>query len=77
MALLRLGIDGGRCTVQPMEAIWTEPQNEDPLSRANELENIVDELDEKVADEREAKGVPGRPSDRGRWTCVSENEPPD
>ena len=56
----------------------TEPQNEDPLSRANELENIVDELDEKVADEREAKGVPGRPSDRENApTRVSENEPPD
>ena len=42
----------------------TEPEKEDPLGRANELENIVDELDEKVAGEREAEGVPGKPSDR-------------
>lgn len=56
----------------------TEPQREDPRSRANELENIVDELDEKVANEREAEGVPGKPSDReGAPTHVSENEPPD
>jgi hypothetical protein len=57
----------------------TEPEKEDPLSRANELENIVDELDEKVADEREAKGVPGKPSDRedAAATRVSEDEPPD
>lgn len=55
-----------------------EPRKEDPLSRANELENIVDELDEKVAGEREAEGVPGKPSDReGAPTRVSENEPPD
>jgi hypothetical protein len=31
----------------------TEPEKDDPLGRANELENIVDELDEKVAGERE------------------------
>ena len=56
----------------------TEPQREDPRSRADELENIVDELDEKVANEREAEGVPGKPSDReGAPTHVSENEPPD
>jgi hypothetical protein len=57
----------------------TEPEKEDPVSRANELENIVDELDEKVAGEREAKGVPGKPSDRENapTTRVSENEPPD
>ena len=56
----------------------TEPEKEDPLSRSNELENIVDELDEKVADEREAKGVPGDPADRENApTRVSENEPPD
>jgi hypothetical protein len=57
----------------------TEPEKDDPLSRANELENIVDELDEKVADEREAKGVPGKPSDRENAanTEVTENEPPD
>ena len=56
----------------------TEPEKEDPLSRSNELENIVDELDEKVADEREAEGVPGNASDRENApTRVSENEPPD
>jgi hypothetical protein len=56
----------------------TEPEHEDPLSRANELENIVDELDEKVANEREAEGVPGKPSDRDNTTTrVTENEPPD
>jgi hypothetical protein len=56
----------------------TEPENEDPLSRANELESIVDGLDEKVANEREAEGVPGKPSDRENTaTRVTENEPPD
>jgi hypothetical protein len=56
----------------------TEPEKEDPLGRANELESIVDDLDEKVADEREAEGVPGKPSDReNAATRVSENEPPD
>jgi hypothetical protein len=40
----------------------TEPDKEDPLSRAQELESIVDELDEKVAGEREAEGVPGKPA---------------
>jgi ribosome-binding protein aMBF1 (putative translation factor) len=56
----------------------TEPEKEDPLGRADELESIVDDLDEKVADEREAKGVPGKPSERENTaTRVSENEPPD
>jgi hypothetical protein len=56
----------------------TEPEKEDPLGRANELESIVDELDEKVAGEREAEGVPGNPSDRANAAPrVSENEPPD
>jgi hypothetical protein len=56
----------------------TEPEKEDPLGRANELESIVDELDEKVAHEREAEGVPGKRSDReAATTRVSENEPPD
>jgi hypothetical protein len=64
---------------EPNGSDMTEPEKEDPLSRANELENIVDELDEKVADEREAKGVPGKPSDRenAAATRVSEDEPPD
>jgi hypothetical protein len=56
----------------------TKPEKEDPLSRADELEDIVDELDEKVADEREAEGVPGKPSDREDVDIrVSEDEPPD
>jgi hypothetical protein len=56
----------------------TEPEKEDPLGRADELESIVDELDEKVADEREAEGVPGKPSERENTAPrVSENEPPD
>jgi hypothetical protein len=56
----------------------TEPEKDDPLGRADELKNIVDELDEKVAGEREAAGVPGKPSDReDSPTRVSENEPPD
>jgi hypothetical protein len=56
----------------------TEPANEDSLSRAVQLENIVDEMEEKVADEREAEGVPGKPSDRENVDVrVSENEPPD
>jgi hypothetical protein len=50
----------------------------DQLSHAEELESIVDELDEKVAHEREAEGVPGKPSEReGAPTRGSEDEPPD
>lgn len=56
----------------------TEPDNESPLSHAQELESMVDELDEKVADEREAEGVPGKPSEReAAPTRVFENEPTD
>jgi hypothetical protein len=52
--------------------------DKDPESRAQELENIVDQLDEKVAREREAEGVPGKPSDReGAAVRGSESEPPD
>lgn len=55
----------------------TEPDKEPP-SHDQELESIVDRLDEKVADEREAKGVPGKPSDREQAaTRGSESEPPD
>jgi hypothetical protein len=58
----------------------TEPDNE-PLSRTEQLENIVDELDEKVANEREEEGVPGKPSDRENADRVGsealEKEPPD
>jgi hypothetical protein len=56
----------------------SKPEKEDPLSRANELEDIVDELDDAVAEEREAEGVPGKPSDReGITPRVTEDEPPD
>lgn len=55
----------------------TEPDNERP-DRGQQLENIVDELDEKVASEREAEGVPGKPSDReDAATRGSKDEPPD
>lgn len=55
----------------------TAPDN-DPLSRAHRLEDIVDRLDEKVAREREAEGVPGRRSEREHAAVRgSENEPPD
>jgi hypothetical protein len=65
-----------RCEINGSK--MTEPEKEDPLSRANELESIVDELDEKVASEREAEGFPGKPSDRENApTRVTENEPPD
>ena len=54
----------------------TEPEKE-PLSRTEQLENIVDALDEKVASEREAEGVPGKPSDREHVEVLgSEKEPP-
>lgn len=59
----------------------TEPDKDapsEPLSRTEQLENIVDQLDEKVASEREAEGVPGKPSDRERAEVRgSEKEPPD
>jgi len=52
--------------------------DQDPLNRAQELENIVDRLDKKVATEREAEGVPGKPSDREHAATVgSEEEPTD
>jgi hypothetical protein len=55
----------------------TGPDHDQP-DRAQQLENIVDELDEKVAGEREAEGVPGKPSDRERTAPRgSEVEPPD
>ena len=43
----------------------TRPDNDSP-NRAHELEDIVDQLDEKVAREREAEGVAGNRSDRER-----------
>ena len=52
--------------------------DKDPVSRAQELESVVDELDAKVAREREAEGVPGNSSDReSAPTRGSEDEPPD
>jgi hypothetical protein len=49
-----------------------------PLDRAQQLESIVDRLDEKVAGEREAEGVPGNPNDRDRAAIRgSEDEPAD
>jgi hypothetical protein len=60
-----------------MASDMTTP-DKDPLSRAEQLESIVDRLDEKVANEREDEGVPGKPSDRERTaTRGSKNEPPD
>jgi hypothetical protein len=54
----------------------TAPDN--PLSHAEQLENLVDQLDEKVAGEREAEDVPGKPSDREQAeTHGSTNEPTD
>ncbi|CPR05363.1 hypothetical protein BN971_00567 [Mycobacterium bohemicum DSM 44277] len=59
----------------------TEPDKDapsEPLSRTEQLENIVDELDEKVASEREAEDVPGKPSEREQAEVRgSEKEPPD
>lgn len=64
--------------LEPMETDMTGPQQKDPLSRAQALESTVDDLENKVADEREAEGVPGKPSDREDTPIrVSENEPPD
>ena len=52
--------------------------DQDPLRRAQELENIVDELEEKVTEESEAEGVPGKRSDREQAAVRgSANEPPD
>ena len=38
--------------------------NEDPLGRSKKLEQLVDGLDEKVAEEHEAEGVPGNAAER-------------
>lgn len=52
--------------------------DKDLLGRSQELENIVDQLEEKVADDREAEDVAGKPSDReSAPTRGSEDEPPD
>ncbi|OBG34361.1 hypothetical protein A5672_22940 [Mycobacterium alsense] len=50
----------------------------DPVSHTEELENIVDRLGDKVASEREAEDVPGKPSEReNAATRGSAEEPPD
>ncbi|CAM3158191.1 hypothetical protein MYCO108962_02815 [Mycobacterium colombiense] len=55
----------------------TKP-DKDPLSRAQELENIVDQLEEKVTEESEAEGVPGNRSDREQAAVRgTTSEPPD
>jgi hypothetical protein len=60
-----------------LENDMTEP-DEDPMSRAQELESVVDQLDAKVARERAAEGVPGNPQEReSAPTRGSETEPPD
>ncbi|OSC29204.1 hypothetical protein B8W69_09355 [Mycobacterium vulneris] len=60
-----------------MESDMTKP-DKDPLSRAQELENIVDQLEEKVTEESEAEGVPGNRSDREQVAVRgTTSEPPD
>jgi hypothetical protein len=60
-----------------MESDMTNPDR-DPVSHAQQLEDIVDQLDEKVANEREAEDVPGKPSEREHTaTRGSTEEPPD
>lgn len=60
-----------------MESDMTKP-DKDLLGHAQELENVVDALEQKVAADREAEGVPGKPSDReGAATRGSDDEPPD
>ncbi len=55
--------------------------NEDPLGRSQKLERLVDRLDEKVANEHEAEGVPGNAAERNdvepQETEAEGVEPPD
>ena len=56
------------------------PSDQTPESRDEKLENIVDRLDENVAEEREDKDVPGKPSQRAREATagsLDDREPPD
>jgi hypothetical protein len=47
-------------------------------SRDEDLADMVDNLEEKIADEQEAQGEPGRPSDRAHTPPTgSTDEPPD
>ncbi|BBZ69822.1 hypothetical protein [Mycobacterium paraseoulense] len=60
-----------------MESDMTTP-DKDLLGHSQKLENIVDQLEEKVADDREAEGVAGKPSDgENAPTRGSDDEPPD
>ncbi|OBH78651.1 hypothetical protein [Mycobacterium scrofulaceum] len=60
-----------------MESDMTKP-DKDLRGHSEELEDIVDQLEEKVADDREAEGVAGKPSDReSAPTLGSTEEPPD
>ena len=55
----------------------TKPDKE-LRGHSEELEDIVDQLEEKVADDREAEGVAGKPSDRERAPIRGpDDEPPD
>ena len=48
------------------------------MSRDEDLADMVDNLEEKVADEQEAEGVAGRPSDRVQTPPIgTADEPPD
>jgi hypothetical protein len=68
----RHGSQSPGCGYQPHRGVW------DRLSHAQGLENIVDRLDEKVANEREAERVPAKPCDGEQAaTRGSEEEPPE
>lgn len=55
----------------------TDP-DKDPLSRSQELEDIVDQLEEKVTEESEAEGVPGNRTERDQTVVRgTAQEPPD
>jgi hypothetical protein len=45
-------------------------------SRDQKLEQIVDELDENVTEEREAEDVPGKPSERAQEQREGSSEEP-
>ncbi|MEB4209859.1 hypothetical protein [Mycobacterium sp. 94-17] len=60
-----------------MERDMTDP-DKDPLSRSQELEDIVDQLEEKVTEESEAEGVPGNRTERDQTVVRgTAQEPPD
>ncbi|MBV9514234.1 MAG: hypothetical protein JO280_09375 [Mycobacteriaceae bacterium] len=45
-------------------------------NRDQELEQIVDEIDENVMGEREAQGVPGKPSERDQQPKQGSSDEP-